>query len=179
MRGKELAVYAVYLALGVILYASVLSGYFLSDDFQFVGGASQGDLSGLWGHRNDHFLRSFIVLSFIVDYSLWKCNPVGYHLTNLFFHIVNAGLVFLLARRLFRLTERGRPVLMAFLSGLLFVALPCHSEAVSWISGRSDVICTTFALISSIFFVALLEGFSYRRFLGFLVFLAASLLYKE
>src|SRR5882762_4026315 len=39
-------------------------------------------------------------LTFSLDYLIWGTNPVGYHLTNLLLHSINAVLFFFLARRL-------------------------------------------------------------------------------
>ena len=33
-------------------------------------------------------------LTYFIDYSIWKLNPFGYHLTNLFLHIANVILFF-------------------------------------------------------------------------------------
>src|SRR5919106_1284901 len=41
-------------------------------------------------------------LSLGLDYTLWGMNPVGYHLTSVLLHALNAALVFAVARRLVR-----------------------------------------------------------------------------
>lgn len=66
--------------------------------------------------------------------------PAGFHLTNLLFHAVNALLVFVVARALWR--HRG----LALAAALVFAVHPITTESVAWISGRTDVIATTFFL---------------------------------
>jgi hypothetical protein len=39
-------------------------------------------------------------MSYAFDYLVWGINPVGYHLTNVMFHAANAGVFYLVSRRL-------------------------------------------------------------------------------
>ena len=48
-------------------------------------------------------------ISFALDYHFWELNPLGYHLTNIVLHAVNAGLVVLIADRLCRDRFAGDP----------------------------------------------------------------------
>jgi len=41
--------------------------------------------------------RPVVTLSYFIDYSIWKLNPFGYHLTNILLHIFNVILLFFLA----------------------------------------------------------------------------------
>ncbi|MBN2489944.1 MAG: hypothetical protein JXQ29_03730, partial [Planctomycetes bacterium] len=104
--------------------------------------------------------RPVIVLSYVADAWFWsaisrwpagppllpaqlrfeRLNPVGFHLTNLFFHSLNALLVFVIARSL---TRRFAPALAA---GLFHAVHPVHTESVCWIAGRTDVIAAAFFL---------------------------------
>jgi hypothetical protein len=36
------------------------------------------------------------VLSYAIDYYMWKLNPIGYHLANTFLHILSAIILYLL-----------------------------------------------------------------------------------
>jgi protein O-mannosyl-transferase len=79
-------------------------------------------------------------LSHMLDCSLFGLRPGAHHLVNLFFHIVNVLLLFLLLRAM---TKR------AWQSGLvaaLFAVHPMHVESVAWISERKDVLSTMFWL---------------------------------
>ena len=97
-------------------------------------------------------------ISYALDYSLWKLNPFGYHLTNLLLHGMNTFLVVLITFMLWK--ERAdssdgleKPLYFsgyvpAFISGLLFGLHPLHVESVAWISERKDVLCAFFFLAS-------------------------------
>lgn len=91
--------------------------------------------------------RPFVTLSFRIDHLFWKLNPLGYHLTNLLFHLSNTLLVYLLFRRLFQ-----RPSL-SFWGAFLFLAHPAHVEAVTYIPGRVDLISFFFFLCSFHFYL--------------------------
>ncbi|MBI3008147.1 MAG: tetratricopeptide repeat protein, partial [Candidatus Omnitrophica bacterium] len=113
--------------------------------------------------KQGNFYRPFQVISFLFDYSFWKLNPVGYHITNLFFHILNGLLIYFLARMLLRDNLTGgtsavvdeTPVLplTSLLAALLFLVHPVHTEAVTYISGRADPMVTSFCLVSLILFL--------------------------
>lgn len=90
-------------------------------------------------------------LSYALDYYFWRLNPTGYHLTNIVCHTVNTLLVFLMAYLLSRtgwfeiLPNR---LLLISLAALIFAVHPIHVEAVAWVSGRCEVLTTTFTLAS-------------------------------
>jgi len=109
---------------------------------------------------NSGYYRPLLGASFMLDYALWHTNPFGYHLANLIFHILVAILVFLLVEMLFK----NRVI--AFSSALLFSVHPIHTEAVSFISGRVDVLCLFFFLLSLLLF---LKYFYNNRFIFYLL----------
>ena len=79
--------------------------------------------------------------------------PLGFHVFNLLLHLCNCGLVAALVLAFGRRgapTENWRPA--AFATALLFALHPLHTEAVTYISGRST------ALMSFFYFAALLAG---------------------
>lgn len=87
------------------------------------------------------------LLSYMVDYSLWGLNPFGYHLQSVLLHALNAALALLVVRALFG--GMAAPVIAA----LLFAVHPSHVEAVAWISIRKDLLSTSFALLSVLFYL--------------------------
>lgn len=93
------------------------------------------------------YYRPLLAASFILDYTLWGNNAFGFHLTNLIFHSLASILVFILLEAL--LQER----MVAFCSALLFSVHPIHTESVSFISGRVDLLPLAFCLASLILFL--------------------------
>ncbi len=88
------------------------------------------------------FYRPFIFFSYMVDYKLWGTNPAGYHLSNIILHILSTVLVFLILLKIFS------DLKFSLFSSLIFAVHPVHTESVTWISGRTDVLCTLLLLLS-------------------------------
>jgi hypothetical protein len=83
----------------------------------------------------------------MIDYSLWGLNVKGYHFINILLHILAALCIYWLISNLCHIR------LLAFITGLLYLAHPIHSEAVSYIAGRADPLSAVFILLSFIFYV--------------------------
>ncbi|HAX61673.1 MAG TPA: hypothetical protein DCX95_03820 [Elusimicrobia bacterium] len=124
--------------------------------------------------------RPVRTVTFAMDYALWKNNPLGYHITNTLFHAICSIIVWYFV---FLITKNG---LAATLSSLLFAVHPVHTESITYIKNRSDVLCSIFYLISYIFFVkntdtsqnkTLISKFS--NFLISIFFFVLALLTKE
>lgn len=116
----------------------------LTHSFWDVGLASEGDQAGT--HAN-LYIRPLVTLSFMVDYQLYGLTPWGYHLTNLALHLLVVALAFCFLRRYF--TEQ--PAVLAVVL-LIFALHPSRTEAVSWISGRTDILMSVFFLMSLLSF---------------------------
>jgi protein O-mannosyl-transferase len=88
--------------------------------------------------------RPALSATFFVDYWLWQLRPFGYHLTNVFIHVLNTILVYFL---ILGLLKNGKT---ALLTALLFCVHPVQSEAVSNIGYRADLLMTLYVLLSFI-----------------------------
>ncbi|HXX80291.1 MAG TPA: hypothetical protein VEI46_01990, partial [Thermodesulfovibrionales bacterium] len=100
-------------------------------------------------------------ISHAVDYAIWGLNPLGHHLTNVFFHAGNTFLVVLLSIRLLEmcmdravqesgptLVDGRRTMIVGGMTGLLFGLHPLQVETVAWIAQRKTLLCTLFFLLS-------------------------------
>jgi hypothetical protein len=176
----------VCLILGVTLwgYYETLDDFFIMDDFCMIGGHST--FAQFWQHWTapvgGNAYRPLIDLLFIWDFHWWGWNPVGWHLSNLLFHLFNVVLVMKLGQKLSSSRYAG------LVAGVLFGLHPANSEAVIWISARMDVVCTTGVLLSLYFFVLSSKARDYphpqerkrrRAYILSLVFFAGALLIKE
>ena len=90
-----------------------------------------------------------------LDYVLWGMNPLGYHLTSLLLHALNAVLFFLLAEQLLELgsapalrRDDAGVWLGATVAALVFAVHPLRVESVAWITERRDVVCGLFSLLT-------------------------------
>ncbi len=81
-------------------------------------------------------------LSWAIDYRVWGLEPAAFHRENVLLHAVNAGLLFLIARRLLRSTPG------ALFAALLWALHPMRVESVAWINERRDVLCGLFYLLA-------------------------------
>jgi len=95
-----------------------------------------------FGRGQGNFYRPFLTLSFMMDYAVWKLDPKGYHFTNMLMHIGVAMLVFAVMKGVFQ------KVSVALASALLFVVHPIHTQAVTYVSGRGDMLTNLFLLLS-------------------------------
>jgi hypothetical protein len=116
------------------------------------------------------YYRPIIELSYRLDYLVWFTSASGWHLTNVVLHAMNTGLVYLLARALFA-NVTGESEMAAFCSALLYGINPLTTEAVCWVSGRSELILAFFMFFS--FYLYLL----FRRKRQYLYLLLSGLLY--
>ncbi len=105
-------------------------------------------------------------LSYAFDYAIWGLNPVGYHLTNLLLHALNAVLLQRLAARLLgRIFPDAEPfelALGALVAALTFALSPLRAESVAWASERRDVLAGMFFLSSLLLYVKFTLGQSFR-----------------
>jgi len=76
----------------------------------------------------------------MLDYQLYGVQAGGHHLTNLFFHLTNTLLLFLL------LTHTTGALWPSALVAALFALHPMHVESVAWVSERKDVLSAFFWL---------------------------------
>ncbi|HKS29008.1 MAG TPA: hypothetical protein VJS44_14370 [Pyrinomonadaceae bacterium] len=170
-----------FLLLACLCYYSILNSYFLSDDFVQVGRVLGGDWSLAWGREHGGFFRPLFIASYIVDSRVWGERPFGYHLTNALLHGLNSYLVYRLGLLLLRSQklseESARRVSLA--AGLLFLLHPSHTEAVSWISGRADLLAALFCLAALLLYVFYVENRRAPYLLLALISFALALLSKE
>jgi len=86
-------------------------------------------------------------LTLMVDYSLFRDSPTGYHVHNFIWHVVSVVLFYVLVRVL---SNRAS---IAFFAALLFTTHPIHVEAITNIANRKELLCMAFLLASCISYV--------------------------
>jgi len=154
------------LAGSMLLLVETLSFGFMSDDFVMVYRIREDGFFTSWGgSAGEGFFRPVSVAVFWLDNVFWGLNSVGYHFTNLLWHLFSSLMVFFVADELFSSRLKG------FLSGILFLLLACHTESVTWVAGRTDLIAGGLGLFSVLLFLR-------RSSLSLVAFLLA-LLAKE
>ncbi|XP_075529075.1 protein O-mannosyl-transferase TMTC1-like [Dermacentor variabilis] len=148
----------------VLCYVNSLDGDFVHDDMVAVVGnpdvtgenrrhALSSSSSSLWMNdfwgrpmadpRSHKSYRPLTVLSFRANYYANGHQVRGYHVVNVVLHCACSVLVAVVARCVMRISA-----LHACFAATLFAAHPVHTEAVSSIVGRAEVLCCFFFLLS-------------------------------
>ena len=148
----------IIIVLGLAAYANSLSGKFVWDDRDLIEENEyikspvsvvkifKTNIREGAGKKSSPY-RPLQILTYAADYSLWKLKPLGYHLTNVALHIMVALAVYGLIAILFK--DRR----LSLLTGAFFVVHPLHTGAVTYISGRADLLVSLFLLLSFIFYI--------------------------
>lgn len=137
----------MWLALAILIgYANVLNGSFQFDDYNVIVNEPAVHGWSNWFAALDHGIRPLLKLSYTLNWTM-GAGVTGFHLTNLLIHLANAYLVYLLSQSFIRqqwqdVRFRHVPLIAA----LLFALHPVHTEAVSYISGRSASLMALFYL---------------------------------
>ena len=179
-RPANLGVLACGIAAGLagLLYLNALNNPFVYDDAQSI--LSNRSLAGplSWSAiALQNVSRPLVSLRTTYDHAIWGPAPFGYHLTSLLLHMLNVALLFVFTRGVVSDRLRhdaadrdGRAVLAAGVAALLFAVHPMMTEAVGYISGRSDLLSGTFMLLS---FVAVRRWLNTDRMSWLIAALAA------
>ena len=144
--------------LGGLVYLNALHNPFIYDDYHMVVDNPSlphpFDLRRLFLYQ---VTRPVVNFSYAIDRAIWGPGPFGFHVTNVLLHVVNVALLFLLARRLAGDRLRRKPTTapgpdtVAFIAAALFAVHPMMTEAVGYISGRTEVLCATFFLAAFLY----------------------------
>lgn len=143
-------------ALAFIAFLNSLDNAFVYDDVFTITNnyfiRDWGNFSALF--TNDYFnssgevtYRPVVTLSYFLDYSIWRLNPLGFHLTNILLHAISAVLGYLL------LSVIVKNSTIPFLTGILFASHPILTEAVNGVSYREDLLAAVFFLGSLVLFI--------------------------
>jgi len=112
--------------------------------------------------------RPLLMLTFFLNYSLGKLNPFGYHMFNIAIHLFNVFLLYYLLNLLLPKVNSSIKLFCVVLFGIH----PINTEAVSYISSRSDLLVASFLLLCMISFLQ-------KRYVRLAAFFACALLTKE
>ena len=111
-------------------------------------------------------------LSLTLDRQLFGPNPAGFHLTNLFFHIANTLLLFLVLKQMTKAIWQSAFVAAAF------ALHPMHVESVAWIAERKDVLSTFFWILAMLAYMRYVKQPGAARYLLVLLIFALGLMAK-
>ncbi len=150
-RIRQLGPAALLLIATVMAYWPALHGGLVWDDDAHVTAPELQPLSGLgriWtklGATQQYY--PVLHSAFWIEHRLWGDAMLGYHLMNVLLHVLAAGLVVMVMRRL--------ALPGAWLGGFLFALHPVAVESVAWISEQKNT-------LSAVFYLS--AGLAYLRF---------------
>ncbi len=151
----------------LIISAAVLGVYFNAVDAPFVlddpnvveRNIKLRDISRFFTPGELFSARPLVNLSFALDYRIAGLDVELFHITNFLIHILNAFLVFFLARLVFTLSIPGETgnfsirCAAPFFAAALFALHPVQSQAVIYISQRAALMACFFYLLAVICFI--------------------------
>jgi tetratricopeptide (TPR) repeat protein len=109
------------------------------------------------------------VFSYAIDYRIWKFNPMGYRITNIFFYLLTCIMVFFTLKLIStQLREDKKPnshFRVGLFGSLLFAAHPVHVEAVTWLSARKEVLQGFFFFLAFYLYLKTREKEGTRKFI--------------
>jgi len=122
---------------------TIVTNYFVKtwNNFPLLFNSDYFKLSGELSYR------PVVTLSYFIDYTLWKLNPFGFHLTNTLLHTLNSVLLFFLLTRIFNSRTTS------FIAALVFSCHPVLTEAVNAISYREDMLAATFFIAAFLLYM--------------------------
>ncbi|MBI4854840.1 MAG: tetratricopeptide repeat protein [Acidobacteria bacterium] len=184
---KDLLAISLVILVTLLCFANSLSGEFVFDDYiaivehptvKSISNIPKLFLQGYFGDEKSAGLyRPLTTLSYCLNFAVSGLNPFGYHLINIFIHIVNCCLIYVLAQN-YSITRFS-----ALMCALFFAVHPVHSEAVAAIYGRPELLAAMFLFIAWIAYrkssLTNSKNFSIFWYIFSLVSYLLSLLSKE
>src|SRR5581483_3373742 len=151
-KGRSLVRAAGLMLLVALGYAETLGHPFVYDDRTVIlGNPSIRTLASLRALVLHDIKRPLVNLSYALDWAFSGAQPTAYHVTNLLIHLINALLLFRVARALAEDRHRGLRASDedgAWFAAALFAVHPMMTESVGYTSARSGMLATTCVLAS-------------------------------
>jgi tetratricopeptide (TPR) repeat protein len=150
-RPKIIISIGLILIIGSAAFLPCLNNNFVNwDDSEYVTAntaiqnLSLGSIKHIFTSFTYGNYQPLTIISFSLEYHLFKVNPFIYHLTNLILHLINCLLAFWLVFIL------SRKIIVSSITTILFCIHPLRVESVAWTSARKDVLYVLFFLAAII-----------------------------
>lgn len=125
------------------------------------------------GYPAAMYYRPLVLTSFALEHAVAGSGPFLYHVINILLHAGVSALAYLLAVRLFASQT------LALVCGAIFAVHPVHTEAVTAISGRGDLLASLFLILAGLLYAEIGVRRSRRRTLGVILCFTLALFSKE
>lgn len=156
-----LSYFIILFELLTIIYTPALFGDFVFDDMDLVVNNERIQsiknapeiitrfITGIYGRP----MREF---TYMIDYHISQLEPYSYHVQNLFWYFLTLILFFSLMRGF------SSNKIFPYLATTIFAMHPVHTEVVSYISGRRDLLCMFFLIIIFYYSLEMLKSESFK-----------------
>lgn len=145
-RMKEYLRIGLLLAVVALVYGNSLRNKFTMDDGIYIlrnPQVTQASVHELFApHKLSNVFRPVTFASFALNWRLGAGRPFSFHLFNLILHAAATLLLYLLLDSLLGASPSAKAI--AFAAALVFAVHPLHTEAVSSIVGRAEVLAAAF-----------------------------------
>jgi len=187
----------VFLFALVIYFPTVKYDFVLDDNFFITGNEQLTTLSGTLGYFSrgawdgigstgqikppSNLYRPLLMVGYALERAIFGVNPGWCHFINILMHAVVCVLVMTFIWQLLGFWQQLTPhrIEIALVSGILFAVHPIHIEAVSWISGRAEVLAGLFLMCSLCCYLRYREKGILRWLLFSMMLFSFALLSKE
>lgn len=160
-------------AVGFAIYANSLHNQFVYDDDLLIkNNVFLTKLSNIkylftkeyYAGSGEFTYRPVSTLTYMIDYHFWKFNPVGYHLTNIFFHILAGIVVYFMILLIVPMLDIKLPAYpVAMLSALFFIIHPVQAEVVNSTAFRCNSISYVFFFMVIVFYLKMKEAVGLKK----------------
>jgi len=146
-----------------IVYKPGLTGGFIFDDYHSLKKLSVFEGEVTWDHSLEYFgssdtgplKRPISVFSFLIDANNWPADAYSFKRTNVFLHIINGLLLFLLIRQVlgYKPERRSKKNLIAFFSAGFWLLHPFLVSTTLYIVQRMAMLPLTFMLLGMLMYI--------------------------
>ncbi len=164
---KKFIALLIFIAVVAVAYLNGINNDFVFDDQPLiVRNESIKDFDnvlGIFNYDNSKALsyRPVRFISLAIDYAISGDSPIGFHISNMIYHVISGYLVFLILQFMFTSVpwlrvesddEAAGGILTAYtvslLATIIFLVHPVQVDSVTYISGRRDILSTLFFLLA-------------------------------
>lgn len=146
---------------------------FISDNGHVPSGITLEGIRWAFGTTFAGFWHPLTWLSFMLDNQLYGMKAGGYHITNLFFHILSCLLLFGL------LNQTTKEIWKSAFVAALFALHPLQVESVAWVALRKDILCAFFMMLTLYSYVHYTQKPALKRYLLVIFCFACALMSKS
>jgi protein O-mannosyl-transferase len=136
------------LAASISVYANTLVNKFAYDDELYIfrnPGVSRPTLTQLFqATRFGNVFRPLTFATLALNWAVGHGRPFGYHVVNVLLHAAVTLLLYFVLQIFLASVPRGSTI--ALVAALVYAVHPIHTEAVAWITGRSELLAAGFLL---------------------------------